>query len=364
MKNIQSLSDAELEDFIIRQTQKGGLKQNRQKEKITLPSQEMSQAGSFAQGALDSATLGFAPKIIAGIGAPILQYLRPDLYGDQSYQDVYQELRDTGRSEMEAAQQQNPVSYGLGGITGAATLPFPTKTIKGAAGLGALYGGLGALGASDKGEALQLGPENAMDALQGGALGAGLGALGQGIANKFFPKKTPNIEAQERVALGEKFNVPLTKGEALQSETELLKQESAKRGRSGASNATEMQAFDSQRTKEYKQAAQELVSKFTGGKEFTEKGANVGRAVDNLVNKALEEQIEYSNLYQGLKNNVGFIAAKDLKAFAAKALKDLENDAVFIEEAPQAYQKFKSLNKIINKSENINVKRLKLGDRV
>lgn len=356
--NLDSLSLDELNQ-LLRQTENASNKNNNLNnvQNVATPSQR-SKTRSFAEGALDTATLGFAPKAIAAVGAPILQALRPDLFGDQSYEDVYKNFRDYSRNEMAQSQETNPISYGLGGVLGAAVLPFPTNTVKGAAGLGAAYGAASGLGANDTGEAFTLNRNDALSALGGGALGGIAGGLTQGIANKFFGKKTLNPSVEERLGLSEKFNVPLTKGEALQSEKELLKEESAIRGRLGGDKAQSINAFNEARFKQYKETAQDLVSKFAGGKEFTEKGGNIGEAVNKLVDKAIQERSEYSKLYQAAKDNVGELRSKDFNDFIKNATRDLENNFITSDNVPAVYNELNALSSKINNSPNINVKQL------
>lgn len=356
--NLDSLSLDELNELLRKTESKGNTSNNVNNVKNASTPNERSKTRSFAEGALDTATLGFAPKVIGAVGAPILQAIRPDLFGDQSYEDVYKDFRDYARGQMAESQAANPISYGLGGVLGGAALPFPTNTVKGAAGLGALYGAAGALGANDTGEAFTLGRSDALSALGGGALGGALGGATQGIANKLFGKKTPNTAVEERLGLGEKFNVPLTKGEALQSEKELLKEESAIRGRLGGNKAQSINAFNKARTEQYKEAAQNLISKFAGGKEFTEKGGNIGEAVNKLVDKAIQERTEYSKLYQAAKDNVGELQSKDFNGFIENVARDLENNFITSDNVPAVYNELNTLNNKINNSSKVSIKQL------
>lgn len=359
--NLDSLSLDELNQ-LLNTTERGAVKTYApnlsQNKDLKKDAPQRSKTRSFAEGALDSATLGFAPKIIGAVGAPILQAIRPDLFGDQSYEDVYKQFRDYSRDQMAQSQEANPISYGLGGVAGGAALPFPTNTVKGAAGLGALYGAASGLGGNDTGEAFTLGASDAASALKGGAIGGILGGGVQALSNKLFGKRIPNQEVNQRLDIGEKFNVPLTKGEALQSEAELLKEEAALRGRLGGRNLDEIKEFNTARTEQYKKSAEELVSKIGGGKNFTEKGANVGEAVNGLVDKALQERQDYSGLYKAAKDNVGALKSQEFAPFIENITRDLEESFLSPDNVPGAFNELKALNSKLSNSNNINIKEL------
>lgn len=161
-----------------------------------------------AQSAFESGVKGFASSaaqnfLDEALGA-IVPLARPDLYeGDAATR--YRTARQDARDALAKAEEDNPASYLTGNIGGAITSAVATgvnpTTIKGAAGLGALFGGVNSAGASEA-DIAQNPAQFLKDTAQGTALGAGLGGtmqaaipyVGKGV--QWVGSKLPQGKAQ------------------------------------------------------------------------------------------------------------------------------------------------------------------------
>lgn len=138
------------------------------------PTKEMPKTGqleSGLRGLAQGASMGFADEITGGVES---------LFSDKPYEQA----RDESRANYQAAQKDNPITYGAGQVGGGlATLAIPGLNVaKGAslaktAGAAALQGGISGLGFSESEDAAQLAKDAAVGAGIGGALGAGGGYL-------------------------------------------------------------------------------------------------------------------------------------------------------------------------------------------
>lgn len=310
---------------------------------------QTTATGAFGRGALDSATLNFAPKIVGAVGAPIVQALRPDLFGDKEYDEVYKELRDTTRAQQKQAAEEHPYANFAGNIAGSVALPFPAKTVKGAAKLGALYGGAQALGGNDEGEVGSLSADDALAFLSGAGQGAVLGGTAQGLINRFLPKKNPaSPETMERLGLSQEFDTPITLGEATGSPQQLLQEEAALKGRLGSTNQENMREFKDVRGQSFKDAASRL-RESVGGEEFVSKGAAAGDVVNKIQREALDARDAYSKLYQEAKQTVAKVDTTDLREFTKLAVVDLEEAAITADNAPKTFGEIKALTRILGR---------------
>lgn len=347
-KRLDQLSDAELESLIAR---KGGAAPMQKMNSEPLQ-QQISTAGAFGRGALDTASLGFAPKIVGALGAPVVKALRPDLFGNQSYGEAYKELRDTTRNQQSLASEQHPTANFAGSLLGVAGLPFPASTIKGAAKLGAAYGGAQAIGSNDSGEVGQFTADDALGGLAGAGIGGLFGGAAQGLLNKLLPKRAPaNPDALERLNISQESGVPITKGEATGNPAELLKEEAAIKGRLGANNHQSMKELKELQNQRFKEYASNTRSKLGGGQAYSSKGAATSDVVNQIQKQALNDRAEYSKLYQEAKKNVAKVSTEDLKQFPKLASDDLESAALTIDNAPKTYGELRALNRILEKPE-------------
>jgi len=116
-----------------------------------LPQQQggSGPVSAFFRGAGDFGSLGFGDEAIGGVAAPILKTIRPDLFGDQSYGDIYKQTRDTVRQQNAQAFQDHPVATIAGGLAGSYWMPGSAQTLAGRAGLSALTAGGYGFGSSE-----------------------------------------------------------------------------------------------------------------------------------------------------------------------------------------------------------------------
>lgn len=152
------------------------------------PLQNISNAESFARGAIQAGSLGFADEIEAG--ARSLMQNKP-----------YETTRNEIRAQYKQAEMQNPKSYLGGNVTGGiATAFIPGMNVaKGvsigkAAMQGAALGAANALGSSD---AENLSMDQIKDIGAGGAIGLGFSALGQSVGKLTGSSKDISKVAQK-----------------------------------------------------------------------------------------------------------------------------------------------------------------------
>lgn len=182
------------------------------KKEIAPTPQQISEARAMLLGAGNGSTLGFADEINGQIVSNIVDPLHKKLNelglvnsrspsqelaknGEPSNKDaIYKGMRDIAREENTVAQDQNPVSYGVGEIAGgalsAAAVPGALAPFEAAEGAGLLsrvtHTGLNAmpigaaigLGSSDADNASDMLSDTASGALSGAAVGAGLHTVG------------------------------------------------------------------------------------------------------------------------------------------------------------------------------------------
>lgn len=157
---------------------------------------------SFARGAAQGASLGFADEISGALESALTN-------------KTYEQARDESRANFKAAKDANPwtsTAGELAGGVGTALIPGlgaanAAKTLRGAATLGAGLGAATGLGQSEAKDAQGL----AVDTLSGAGLGAGFGAAGFGAAkgaekaaNWFGQKLSPALERM--MPVGKKAN--------------------------------------------------------------------------------------------------------------------------------------------------------------
>lgn len=146
---------------------------------------------SLLRGAGQGATLGFADELTGGGEAlgDLLSGKTDELGG---ILEAYRKHRDESRAAYQAAEEENPLTYNLANLAGSFAIPAGALGAAGKAATfgeralagfkaGALAGGLGAMGGSQKdatqGEAIDLAKEGIGGALLGGGLGAGANAI-------------------------------------------------------------------------------------------------------------------------------------------------------------------------------------------
>lgn len=159
--------------------------------KTDLKNTKVNPIESAARGFANATTGGFADEIQAAVKNPkgALKSLGGVLGMDMSDdKDVgaYQRARDDYRAADEESYEQNPWSHRVGNVAGMAGAGFASsvpQTVGAAARMGAAQGAVQGVGGSNadlsKGEV----GKTARDAVIGGSIGAGSGALGQYISN-------------------------------------------------------------------------------------------------------------------------------------------------------------------------------------
>jgi hypothetical protein len=73
---------------------------------------------AFLNGATQTGTFGFNNNIVGGAVAPILKYMRPDLFGDQGLGQIYNDATNVAQNNQNTLNEQYPVSSGLGMLAG------------------------------------------------------------------------------------------------------------------------------------------------------------------------------------------------------------------------------------------------------
>lgn len=357
MKNtLEQLSEEELDQLIsLKEKELNSVN----KPKLNKTQESYNPISSFLRGSADSATLGFAPKLTGAALAPILKFIRPELFQDQSLKDLYEQGRDVSRNQTLESANQNPVSSFLGSLAGNAVLPFPAKNIKEGAKLGALYGGAYGLGSSDEGDVGTINADNIISSLYGGVIGAPLGGLGV-LGNKLFQKRIPPSEQEnELLSISRQFGIPATKGEFSANPSELLKEEAALKGRIGSTNQRNLSEFKDLQKAKTSESAINLRNQI-GKSEFDSKGSSAREAISNLQEQALQERKDYGKIYQEAKENVGSIENKNFKEFYNNLESNLLEDVLTKDNVPKAFGELDALKTIFNnpKNQEINIKQL------
>lgn len=174
------------------------------KGEVTQNQQAQSDFESGAKGFASSAAQGFLDEALGSI----VPLIRPDLYSKDAATN-YRTARQDARDSLAQAEKDNPNAYLAGQVGGALTSAVAASpigvlsptTIRGAAGAGAIYGGVNAAGASEADIAknpLQLAKDTATGATAGAATGATLQAaipvVGKGV--QWVAGKLPQGKAQ------------------------------------------------------------------------------------------------------------------------------------------------------------------------
>lgn len=364
-RNLNNLTEAELDALIAQKRRQDKTAEITPKPNLQNTSRRMYMPDegatmAFGRGALDSASLGFGPKILGGLGA----LARPEF--------SYEELRNIAREQNQASAEAHPYATFAGNVAGSAALPFPAKTLPGALGLGAGYGALYGLGSNDAGEVGTLGQSDLDAALQYGTLGALAGGIGKKVGDignylgkrAFNVREKPNPEALERIALSERFGVPLTKGEVTGAPRDIFNEEAALKGRLGDKKEKTIKEFVKNRGENFKESAENLRNELGGGQPYLEKGAHLGPAIDKVKAKALSEREQYSNLYQAAKENVAEFEADGFGTFINLVEKDLEEEIITPNNSPKAYALLNDLKDIVGKTKKQEANQVELEDFV
>lgn len=309
----------------------------------------------FLRGLQDTLAFGAMPKAGGGLGAIIARQIRPDLFENESFGETYAKGRDYLRNENKKAAEESPWAYGLGGLAGGVLNPIGrgVNSIKGAAGAGAMYGGLYGLGSSDTGTPLEFEAENLLDAAKGAGIGAGTSGLlqagikgGGNLYNRLKPLGSKNREA---LALSEKFNVPISLGQASQNTSQQLAEDILSGGARGSDAAGILNAFKDQQQNAFQEAVRST-RKQVGGGHFTEKGASLKPATNKIIGTYNNEKQVANKAYDLAKEEVGFLKNKDVKKFSKFAKAKLAEEALAPENAPVTYAQLKAFDRIFNKA--------------
>ena len=179
------------------------------------PGSEIGYGESFARGAAQGATFGFADEIAGAAGA-----VGASLSGDpRSFGDAFRAERDESRAAFRAAEEANPKISLAGNLIGGAAVPLPGGGVvglgraalrggqairagaKAGAKVGAATGAAFGLGSSEadltRGDFGGAARDTAQGAVVGGALGAGVGAAERGIARVARGVFTPTAAGRE-----------------------------------------------------------------------------------------------------------------------------------------------------------------------
>lgn len=333
---------------------------------------KISPAESFARGAADAGTLGFADEIGAGIAAPFVKYARPDLFGDKSLTDVYKGTRDIAREQQKASYEQNPISSVLGGVGGSIALPFPARGAMDAAKLGAGYGAAYGVGSSEEENV----PGMALDALKGGALGAPLGAagykiaegvqnLGRGLLNKINPpKQNPMFESVEAppsplteqqqyaMDLSSKNEVPLTFAQTSRSPLAQADEDLILAGKYGTDNAMQAKSFQDTQNQQYQTALSKLRNELGGG-QYTENYEAVAPAIKKIQDTALSQKQNIRSAYDDALSNNTSLASKNLDPFISQATKELNQQGIYPVNSSKVFNELSAFNNIVKNGKSV-----------
>lgn len=145
--------------------------------------EEPSALESYARGAWQGGTMGFADELVGGAEA-----LKDKAMGsDEALADLYRQHRDESRENFQRAEEANPGLTTAGRVAGGVATALvpglgPAKGLTGAVKMGAALGAAQGLGESEadltKGEV----GEAAKDTALGGVLGGAAGGVAHGIA--------------------------------------------------------------------------------------------------------------------------------------------------------------------------------------
>lgn len=172
-------------------------KQKEQKKIATEEKKKISMIESLLRGGGQGVSMGFGDEITGAV--------------ESTFTDkTYEQARDEARDANKAAQEANEWAYGGGQLVGnIATALVPggaalnaAKTIKGAAGLGAVGGAIQGFGESEGSASKQLADTVEGAAIGGvggtvaGSLGAGLGKIADSVKGKEYSQKLKYIYDQ------------------------------------------------------------------------------------------------------------------------------------------------------------------------
>jgi hypothetical protein len=186
---------------------------------IEQESAPVSKGRAVLEQGLQGATFGFSDELVNRLGA-----LYASAVTGESYDDLYNEAKETTRNRMQAQKEQYPVTSGVsqlgGGVltglgTGATKLGanitkkiasrgMPTKLGAGATG-GAVAAGLYGAGEADEGQRIE---EAKKAAIPGAVLGAAAPAVVQGIKSTILPNVEEVVKPLANRA--KEFGIPLT----------------------------------------------------------------------------------------------------------------------------------------------------------
>ncbi len=151
----------------------------------------VSKADTTWRSLLKGATLGFADEAAGVIGALGARAVRPDLFKDQSFYDVYKESRDIQRQSNLQSEQQNPKTAFISELAGSIASPANKFIFRNAKTYGDVAKSSGLLGAI-QGLGKTQDATNTKQTLTDIGINAGFGVAG-GIAGKAIGDKVANI---------------------------------------------------------------------------------------------------------------------------------------------------------------------------
>lgn len=151
----------------------------------------ISKADTAWRSALQGATLNFADEAAGAIGALGAKAIRPDLFKDQSFYDVYKESRDIQRQRNLQSEQQNPKTAFISELGGSIASPANKFIFGNAKTYGDVAKSSGLLGAiQGLGKTKDI--TKPKDTLADIAINSGVGVVG-GVIGKAAGDKIANI---------------------------------------------------------------------------------------------------------------------------------------------------------------------------
>lgn len=268
--NLQNLSDEEL----LALADESGVSTAPKLPATAVP--EITSAESFARGAIQGATLGFADEISGAFESALSD--KP-----------FEQARNESRQNFEAAQQANPNAYIIGEVGGGIASTFATGGLSAGYRGAAIVGGMAGIGFSNRtGSAL----------LKDAAIGASFGMAGEKVAKgigrftqKFF-QRSSNVTKKVFEDLGE-----TTRPENVKFEASLIKD--AFNGRLGSADEWVVSGSFGEKVQKGLDETPELMKSI-----FRDKRKQLGEEIGAIVDDLQVKDVDMSDLVDGFKKGL------------------------------------------------------------
>lgn len=171
----------------------------------------VSKLETAGRSTLQGATLGFADEAAGVIGALSARAVRPDLFKDQSFYDVYKESRDIQRQSNLQSEQQNPKTAFVSELAGSIASPankFIFRNAKTYGDVAKSSGLLGAIQGLGKTEDITKPKQTLADIGLNAGAGAAGGVMGKAVGDKVAnigTKKPELVKADDIKAISTSF---------------------------------------------------------------------------------------------------------------------------------------------------------------